>query len=118
MLSELKQVQKTQIKGKDYSSLDVSFGIPGTRMNNLTSIWSHASSSSMLMIVQSVSALHIAWGMVEKLLPSLPLATDTPPLPMEYSYFPDHNVSPTIVIMKENIEEGGVSVAKGRDLQY
>ena len=56
-------------KGKDYSSLDVSFGIPGTRMNNLTSIWSYASSSPMLMIVQSVSALRIAWGMVEKLLP-------------------------------------------------
>ena len=34
---------------------------------------------------------------------------------MEYPYFPDHNVSPTIVIMKDNIEEGGVSVAKGRD---
>ena len=36
---------------------------------------------------------------------------------MEYPYFPDHNVSPTIVIMKENIEEGGgVSGAKGRDV--
>ena len=56
-------------KGKDYSSLDVNFDIPGTRMNNLTSIWSYASSSPMLMIVQSVSALRIVWGMVEKLLP-------------------------------------------------
>ena len=35
---------------------------------------------------------------------------------MEYPYFPDHNVSPTIVIMKDNIEEGGIlSVVKGRD---
>ena len=38
---------------------------------------------------------------------------------MEYPYFPDHNVSPTIVIMKENIEEGGgVSVAKGGDFRH
>ena len=32
------------------------------------------------------------------------------PLPMESPYFPDHNVSPTLVIMKENIEEGEGSV--------
>ena len=31
---------------------------------------------------------------------------------MESPYFPDHDVSPTFVIMKENIEEGGGSVAK------
>ena len=37
------------------------------------------------------------------------------PLPMESPYFPDHNVSPTLVIMKENIEEGGGSVANQRD---
>ena len=46
---------------------------------------------------------------------SLPLATDPPPLPMKSPYFPDHNVFPTIVIMKEVYDKGGVSVAKGRD---
>ena len=56
-------------------------------------------------------------SILEAKIISLPLATDTPPLPMEYPYFPDHNVSPTIVIMKENIEEGGGTVAKARDIK-
>ena len=29
---------------------------------------------------------------------------------MESPYFPDHNVSPSLVIMKENIEEGGYTI--------
>ena len=41
-----------------------------------------------------------------------------PPLPMESPYFPDHNVSPTLVIMKENIEEGGGSVGNHGDMFF
>ena len=47
---------------------------------------------------------------------SLCLATVPPPLPKESPCFPDHNISPTLVIMKENIEERGGTVAKQRDL--